>query len=40
MDPAAAGAAGLARRLAAVGVALRGDGPRPLAVMPFVPEIR
>jgi protease-4 len=40
MDPAAAGAGGLGRRLAAVGVALRSGGPRPLAVMPFVPEIR
>jgi hypothetical protein len=34
------GAAELARRLAAVGVALRAGGPRPLAVMPYVPEIR
>jgi protease-4 len=40
MDPAARGAAELGRPLAAVGVALRSGGPRPLAVMPFVPEIR
>ncbi|HEY7529071.1 MAG TPA: signal peptide peptidase SppA [Gemmatimonadota bacterium] len=38
--PTLTGAAELARRLAAVGVALRAGGPRPLAVMPYVPEIR
>ena len=40
LDRAAPGVAELARRLAAVGVALRSEGPRPLAVMPFVPEFR